>query len=173
MGGVNPWTKVVAGGDFTCATKVPSLTGGVGIYCWGNNDRHQLGEGSSDTASAVPVLVLQTDFVGELVAGDGFACATVIISGGAQETVCWGANDHGQLGRGTISDGEAIPMPVSGAQVPDLDRVQHMAAAADHICGTSPAVGPRLICWGRNDHGQLGNGHTGDVSFPSVVDDQY
>lgn len=83
------------------------------VVCWGAGSRGQLGDGQSRPdgggaqASFVTVTGLQTAIgVG---AGGSHSCAPTK----ANEVVCWGANDRGQLGNGsTIS--ERSPVSVTG-----------------------------------------------------------
>src|SRR5690606_32083555 len=75
----------------------------------------------------------------------------------AEEVLCWGANDFGQLGRGTI---EASPVPVA---VPGVVAPIQVAAGRSHTCALE--TDGRVMCWGRNNHGQLGNG----ASLPAPV----
>jgi alpha-tubulin suppressor-like RCC1 family protein len=60
------------------------------------------------------------------------SCA--LLAGGAVH--CWGVNDYGQLGDGTVT----------GAQAIDVGH--------DHSCAL---VSGAVRCWGANDFGQLGN----------------
>jgi alpha-tubulin suppressor-like RCC1 family protein len=83
--------RSLAGGDgFTCA-----LSGTGTVYCWGANQRGQLGLGDGQPAVVrVPTAVL-TD-VERLTVGVSHACA---VTHGALR--CWGENAQGQLGDGT------------------------------------------------------------------------
>lgn len=65
---------------------------------------------------------------------------------------CWGRNDSGQLGLGTLDRDVERPEP---AQV-GTDLWQHVSANADTTCGIK--VDGSLWCWGRNSVGQLGDG---------------
>ena len=66
---------------------------------------------------------------------------------------CWGSGSHYQLGslavRPCVEGTCPYPMPVEGGSFTAV------AAGASHSCGIS---GRRLVCWGRNQHGQLGDG---------------
>ena len=71
---------------------------------------------------------------------------------------CWGFNNYGQLGLGhirTIGDSE---LPSS---VPSLnlgEPVRQVAVAGDFVCAL--LASGRVKCWGSNNYGQLGLGHT-------------
>jgi alpha-tubulin suppressor-like RCC1 family protein len=81
---------------------------------------------------------------------------------------CWGINDSGQLGAGTL-DGSAVPVQVGS----DEDWAS-VAAGWLHTCAvrtTDESRYGRLYCWGLNAYGQLGNGATGDSTLPVQVGD--
>lgn len=105
--------EVAAGDHFTCARSE-----GGGVWCWGWNDLGQLGQGSFDgpaepggfSASTRPVRVGGLPGpAASLAAGAGHACALV---GGA--AWCWGRNEVGQLGDGTVED-RAAPVRSAAA----------------------------------------------------------
>ena len=92
---------VSAGNGFTCAV----LLGG-GIKCWGTNSRWddgtiagQLGDGTNTAQRNTPVDVVSIATATSVALGYWHACA--LLNGGAVK--CWGANDYGQLGDGTIT----------------------------------------------------------------------
>jgi alpha-tubulin suppressor-like RCC1 family protein len=96
-----------AGLDFTCFTALG------GTQCIGQNDRGQLGNGGfanpSNGTSATPALALRVralDDAIQIAAGRRHACAVrkSKLAGHGGQTVCWGANDQGQLGDGTKAD---------------------------------------------------------------------
>jgi len=132
------WVAVAAGGSHTCA-----VSGEGTLWCWGLNDRGQLGDGgtgSRDLATLVPGLT----GVVAVSAGDFHTCAA-LDNGTAW---CWGANDLGQLGDGSVVE-SAAPVQVVG-----LGNVVEVAAGGEHTCALS---GQTLWCWGKNDKGQLGD----------------
>lgn len=82
---------VQAGSDFACATIATKL------YCWGNNDKGQLGRNVIGSDSASPQVVLkedgtELDQVTEFSLGEKFACA---ISN--SKVYCWGDNAYSQV----------------------------------------------------------------------------
>ncbi len=85
------------------------LRGGP-VQCWGDNANGELGNGTT-TSSPVPVALVTG--ISDAVAVDtgvGHSCA-VLYSG---VTKCWGANSGGELGNGTMTTGELVPVTVSG-----------------------------------------------------------
>ncbi len=68
------------------------------LYCWGNNDYGQLGNGTT-TSSLTPVHVPEIERLGVLFPGVRHTCA--YDTSAEDETIkvfCWAANDHGQVG---------------------------------------------------------------------------
>jgi alpha-tubulin suppressor-like RCC1 family protein len=144
---------VATGKNFTCA-----LTVAGAVTCWGRNGNGQLGNGSL-AASAVPVQParLASDVLAIAATGD-FACA--LLKGSVVK--CWGENDHGQLGNGSTSDA-LVPTAVRN---PGTSLVA-ITAGANHACTLGKTGEAR--CWGRNDHGQLGDGTTRESHVPVPV----
>jgi len=96
--------QVQAGDVFTCAR----LSSGL-VYCWGNNDFGQLGDGAQGTTRHSAALITTTPpgkaFSG-LSAGAEHACAW----DAAGLAWCWGNNELGTLGDGTFTNSD---LPVS------------------------------------------------------------
>ena len=77
--------------------------------------------------------------------------------------LCWGANDFGQLGDGTVVE-RLIPVSVElGGDV----TVSEVSAGASHSCAKLDNGGVR--CWGGNTFGQLGDGTTLDSTNPIAI----
>jgi alpha-tubulin suppressor-like RCC1 family protein len=76
---------------------------------------------------------------------------------------CWGANGHGQLGNGAMADS---PNPLTVNLMVKNDSLE-ATLGAETTCVI--AADDSLYCWGRNDHGQLGNNSRVDRSAPTQV----
>jgi alpha-tubulin suppressor-like RCC1 family protein len=146
--GVNNFTKLSTGG-------VASL--GMGddgkLYSWGDNSYGQLGNGSSDMYSNVPVPVSLPAGVSSF---KDFAAAS---TGGLALTsdgklYAWGDNGDGEFGNGTIS---ATPgnLPVM-VNFPTgvTSYTAFSAGATSHLAMGNDG---KLYSWGDNTAGQLGN----------------
>ena len=105
--GLSGVTAIAAGAYHTCAL----LNNGV-VRCWGDNANGQLGDRTT-TNRLRPVAVSGLGGVSTIVtaAGASHSCA-LLVRGGVR---CWGDNDHGQLGDGTIID-RRTPVPVAWTQ---------------------------------------------------------
>lgn len=109
MGGKSV-SKVSVGKNHTCA--IANAT----AYCWGKNDKGQLGNGKNGwlQQETEPVAVLATGNsalknkeIVDISAGDDFSCA--LASDGV--VACWGEGDNGRLGTNSTSDKD-YPVPI-------------------------------------------------------------
>jgi alpha-tubulin suppressor-like RCC1 family protein len=78
------------------------------------------------------------------------------------QVLCWGANHSGQLGDGSAENIRTMPVAVA-----DLTDAVEVAAGNHHTCARR-ATG-RVLCWGSNAVGQLGDGTTMDRARPVPV----
>lgn len=128
----------------TCA-----VTTSGGAKCWGNNYSGKIGDGTT-THRLIPVDVTGlTSGVASISSGGLHTCA-LTTSGGAK---CWGSNDNGRLGDGTISQSNTA-VDVSGL----TSGVASIVTDGSHTCALTTIGGAK--CWGFNAWGQLGDGST-------------
>lgn len=146
------------------------------VRAWGANDSHELGllhaETIGDDETPGGATVVTAPELGgkvlQLAVGSDFACAR-LDHGGVR---CWGANDFGQLGQGhtqRIGDDET---PASAGDIELGSAAVDITAGAHHACAVLESGAVR--CWGANDLGQLGQGHTdavGDDEVPALGGD--
>src|SRR5205823_8657674 len=67
------------------------------------------------------------------------------------DAYCWGSNQYGQLGDGTVSQSKTAPVLVGGGI-----KWAKLDVGNSHICGVS--VAGTAYCWGANFFGTLGDG---------------
>jgi alpha-tubulin suppressor-like RCC1 family protein len=156
---------IAAGGNHTCAI----LLDNASIKCWGYNASGQLGlgdtnnrgDGSNPMGDSLPSVDLGSGRTAKAIAAGGnHTCA--ILDNSA--VMCWGKNDVGQLGLGNTTDSLSASAVNMGSGI----TVKSIAAGGNHTCAildNSSAV----MCWGKNDQGQLGLGNTTDSPNPSAV----
>jgi len=128
-------------GDFDVTSGAAANDGGDSGDAGNGGDGKVDVDGGGEAGS----LAFLTDAV-EVAAGSAHTCA--IRASGA--VVCWGKNDHGQLG--------VAPTAVSSSStaliVAGLDPAAHIAAGANHTCIVTKTN--RAFCWGDDTEGESG-----------------
>lgn len=156
--GITDAISVAAGGQHACAV----LRSGGRVECWGDNDRGQLGNGTT-RGSHVPVTVKGLSGARQVAADPrGYSCA-VLFNG---RVYCWGQNNKDQLGDGTRPRGSLVPVAVTG-----IYNAVAVSTSDSHACALLASGG--ADCWGGDDYGQLGDnrappitGNARPVRFP-------
>lgn len=168
--GDGTWTNTTTPVQVSGLTSVKSL-GGRGyhslavktdgtVWAWGYNSRGQLGHATSGCGSMsancsnVPVQVIGITNVLTVTGGGFFSLALM-----SDHTVTgWGANEHGQLGNGNMTD---QPSPVQASSV--LSNVVQVSGGWKHaVALTSDGT---VWTWGDNTEGEIGNGITSTVGI--------
>jgi alpha-tubulin suppressor-like RCC1 family protein len=146
-------TAVTSGndGDGFCAV----LSSGH-VDCWGYNGAGELGNGTTTTASDVPVAVQTIGNANALIGNGGGNFCAVLSTG---DVDCWGYNGDGQLGNGTAMDSD-VPMAAIG-----ISTATAVSGGGLDVCALLSTS--HVDCWGYNYYGELGNGTT--TSSPSDV----
>ena len=143
------------GGDNSCAVQTDGT-----VQCWGAMAGAWHTGNSAAGGSTAPLTVLGLGTVSSLAIGAQHGCG--IVSNGTVR--CWGANDVGQLGNGTVG----IPA-FAGATSAGSSKAAQLAAGDAFTCML--ATDGAVACWGDGSLGQMGNGgNTGNAS-PLVVPD--
>ena len=159
---------ITTGGHHSCA----QLEGGT-VRCWGIAQRGQLGYANyvNHGYDTVPALAGDVDVGGEvlgLVAGGFHTCARLV--GGTVR--CWGEGGFGALGYGNTASVGDDETPAWTGDVQVGGTVAELAAGLAHTCARLDDGSVR--CWGDNELGQLGYGHTdtiGDDERPFAAGD--
>jgi uncharacterized repeat protein (TIGR02543 family) len=138
------------------------------VFTWGNNTYGQLGDGTK-SISYKPIDItsgfsLSTDeTITKLISGINSQFAYTSQS----RIFAWGLNYANSLGTGTMTD-HSTPTDVS---------TTWSLQAGEKVVSITSAFGStyvvtslnRLLTWGINDSGQLGNGTTGYLSVPTDI----
>jgi alpha-tubulin suppressor-like RCC1 family protein len=140
--------QIEAGQYHTCARSYPENY----VYCWGQNDKGQLGDGTT-TNRLVPVRVLGTRQFRQVTLGDLHTCGVTT----SDQAFCWGWNQRAQLGDGTTVGRRARPTLVAGSH-----RFRQVDASRNVTCAVR--TDNRAFCWGDGTWRQLGSAYTG-LSF--------
>ncbi|MBK9443458.1 MAG: fibronectin type III domain-containing protein [Comamonadaceae bacterium] len=158
-------TAITAGGAHTCAivglggrdpTKV--------VKCWGLNYWGQIGDNST-TDRLSPVEVFSSDTIA-IAAGGSHTCLIAKVNPPFDSvTKCWGYNNKGQIGDGTINVHPKVPTNVQG-----LYGATAISVGGEHTCaivGTNRS----LRCWGLNAFGQVTDADTDREPLPVTLAD--
>ena len=128
------------------------------VECWGCNFHGEAGVGEvSEMPWDYRYHPVQLNAV--QVSSGGFHTCALLANG---SVACWGLNDSGQLGMGSVSD--PVPSPV---RVPYLKDVSQVSAGYRHTCAL--LANGSVACWGDNRYGQLGDGTKENRSIPVKV----
>jgi alpha-tubulin suppressor-like RCC1 family protein len=143
---------VAAGGLHSCMVNAEGRA-----YCWGGNDRGQLGASGANSV-ATPLAVAGDVRFTAIATGLSHSCA--IARGGA--AWCWGENERGQLGdRSTMA--HQAPMGVVDARM-----FTAIGVGVAHSCALDSRG--EALCWGSNAHGQLGSESlASEIGAPTLV----
>lgn len=123
-------------------------------FCWGNGTSWgTLGTGSLGVFSPAPLAVVGSRRFLQIDAGWGHTCGVETTG----NLYCWGLNNYGQLGIGTLTDA-ASPQRVT---IPGT--VAEVAVGLEHSCART--ISGELYCWGNNAFRQLGVGSNASSEF--------
>jgi len=148
---------IAVGGEHSCA-----LTSAGGVKCWGDNPGGQIGDGSTtDRLTPVPVVGMSSG-VAALAAGGSYNGGITCVVTDTRAGKCWGVNNYGQLGDGTITN-RTTPTAVSGMS----SGIYGFAGGPYTTCGVTLAGS--LLCWGDNSNGQIGDNTTTQRLTPVAV----
>ena len=147
--------QISSGGFFTCALTLQNK-----VFCWGVNWYGQLGNAiPTNTNSATPVEIMGLSDIQKISLGASHGCG--LNSQG--QVFCWGSNSSGQHGIGSIT---ATP-PTTVIPVAGLSGVKQLTSGGTHTCALTAQN--KVVCWGSNSFGQIGNNSTTTALSPVEV----
>lgn len=160
--GLTDVAQLAMAGPSTCALRRDGS-----VWCWGNNDRGQLGHPSTDRCRTVrattpcsitPMAVENLPPAAHVALGGSRACA-VLRTG---SVMCWGDDEFSP-------EDHASRRPVRGSPVavPGLGGAVHVSLGDYHSCVRTRDND--VLCWGLNDQGQLGDGTTAAQRTPVAL----
>jgi len=122
------------------------VTSGGALLCWGLNILGEVGDGTTTNRFTPTQVTGLTSGVATFAGGGDHTCA--LTTGGG--VLCWGDNSFGQLGDGTTTQ-RLTPVQVVGL----TSGVVAIAGGYQHSCALTNAG--RVLCWGVNFRGELGD----------------
>ena len=169
---------VSVGGDHSCA-----ILDDDKVKCWGRNDYGQLGKvydrankNLGDDSNEMGDSLLTIDLGAK---SDGTKHTAKVISAGNYHSCaildndkvkCWGRNNYGQLGKvynpanRNLGDDSSemgdslLPIDLGTKSDGTKHTAKVVSVGGDHSCAILDD--DKVKCWGRNNYGQLGQGHT-------------
>jgi alpha-tubulin suppressor-like RCC1 family protein len=138
------------------ASHACGITADGETWCWGRNESYQLGDDGDGQAKSTPVKVkTELKFV-DISVGIWHSCGRT--SDG--DVHCWGLNDSGELGDGSITSSHTPVQVAGGLKFKSID------AGFFFVAGLT--TDGEAFAWGENGEGQLGSGFGGEGSLSSV-----
>jgi hypothetical protein len=185
--GASPYNQFVTDHECDLLNMIP----GISFYLPGDRYEHkkisaycQKFVDGSLTLGDLPVLLsikrrasVQLDNIAKIENGHEFTCARRKVSGAPGELYCWGKNENGELGMGTVGFASTHAHKVVFPGISNPDVVDFSVAQAN-VCAvlapTTSTVGApgsegHLFCWGKNDVKQIQNGFTSTVGAATGV----
>lgn len=93
-------SKLAAGRNHNCAVRADGV-----VMCWGENGSSQIGDGATTLRNRPTVASNVSGTVQSLALGGNSSCAVL----NDEHGICWGNNDYGRLGNGSVTATLAIP----------------------------------------------------------------
>jgi len=143
--------KSITAGGFgnTCAVASDNRA-----YCWGNNQIGAVGDKTyinrNEPVAVDTSGVLYNLGITSISAGEYHTCAI----SSDNNAYCWGYNQTGQLGSGSVETKVNYPVAVNKNSYVGK-TIKNIEAGKDHTCAI--ASDNQAYCWGYNYYGQLGN----------------
>ena len=128
-------------------------------FCWGMNNRGQLGDGTTAGLRSTPVAVLGSREFRQVVVGYYHSCGVTT----ANWAYCWGENQDGQVGDSSAAWKRLKPVRVAGTR-----QFRQISAGSYYTCAVT-AADNRGYCWGWNGGGQIGDGTLISRRWPRAV----
>lgn len=148
-------TQMAMGNSFTCV-----LASDNKPYCWGANNRGQLGNGTT-TYSYAPTAVTTTGALSgktltSISAGNTWTCVTATDG----RVYCWG--QIGELS-GSYVINSSVPVAIDNTGVLAGKTITSVSAGYEQTCALDTEG--KKYCWGGNSSGAFGNGgSTGSIN---------
>jgi alpha-tubulin suppressor-like RCC1 family protein len=163
--------SIAAGAAHTCA-----LLDNATVKCWGSGlygrlgyeDSTNKGDSTGQMADSLPAVALGTGRTAlQITVGSQHSCALL----DNYSVKCWGRGTYGQLGLGstaTIGDGAGEMGDSLVAVAFAAGRsARFIAAGSNHTCAILDNAS--VVCWGRGNSGQLGQGAITNIGHSGLA----
>ena len=164
--GISPYlrfSQIAVGFYNTCA-----LSSEGAVYCWGYDGWGTVGDGGAAVNATTPTPVSTVNMTGtttfKYIGGSTSYHMCGISTAG--EAYCWGENQAGQLGIGSIT-ATTEPTKVNTTSMSGDQTFINIATTRLSTCGI--AGDGKVYCWGRNYELQVGDGTATDRNTPTLV----
>jgi len=156
-------TKIRSGLKSVCA-----IDSAGSMYCWGQNNYGQLGNGST-TNSSNPVAVPLTGLLaGKTILDVGVGTYSTCVLASDSNVYCWGFNTNGQLGNGSTTNSlTPVAVDTSGALSGKTVQIITSGPYNDYTCVR--ASDGQVYCWGLNPRGEFGNNTVSPSAVPVLT----
>jgi alpha-tubulin suppressor-like RCC1 family protein len=137
---------------FSTHQRTCALTFSGSLFCWGQNDWGESGDGTSNTYSSptVPVMIPSNRSVVTVGMGEQHTCAIL----DDDSLMCWGRDQDGEIGNG-IEEDVAQYTPIS-IVIPTIRNAISVDGGHTNTCVLFDDGG--IMCWGKDHVGQNGDG---------------
>jgi alpha-tubulin suppressor-like RCC1 family protein len=135
-------------------SSVCARVGADALWCWGSNDRGQLGDGSTEARFYAGLTLAHA---GEVSLSYSHGCAITPERG----LVCWG--DEALAGSAARAGLSLFAQPVRWDDGSAVSDVRLVGVGAQHTCFVA---GSRLACWGNDSLQQLAGTAPGSARWP-------
>ncbi len=130
------------------------------VLCWGRGTNGRLGNGDTVQRES-PTLTSDSSAYSFIEVGAAFSCG---IRASDSRVLCWGQNNNGQLGTGNTTDMHNPTL------INDSSAYIDLGLGFEFGCGIR-ASDSRVLCWGDDLEGYLGNGAAGESNNPVLTSD--
>jgi alpha-tubulin suppressor-like RCC1 family protein len=144
--------RIESGREYSCGIDQDQK-----LYCWGRNDKGQLGIGSKDIKITPQEILVGKKWL-DLSVTFYTTCAVTT----ENELYCWGYNSNGQFGNGSTT-ASLTPVKLSVSD----DWLKVATSPRGYTCAVKTSG--ELYCWGTNSSKQLGQNNTSSSTTPLQV----
>lgn len=135
-------TAVGVGYQYSCA-----LTSDGAVYCWGDNSSGQLGNGTTNPSNVPVAVTMSGALAGKTVTSLSVTYHAACVIASDSNSYCWGTNQNGELGTGSMGGIQTTPQPVLTTGALLGLTIASISAGDGSTCAI--ASNQASYCWGR------------------------